>query len=172
MQSATAAPASEPLHDPAHPPIDCPLRKQGIDPGHLRPFDDIAKYIEFLERPDRAQWQKPDAVVAALDLGGDEVVFDVGAGSGYFSFRFAKAAPQGKVIAGDTEPEMAVVLSYVGASGVVRVPMTLFEMSFLGVEFALVRYAIAVPLLIVSSELLGSFLDRKGFEMRYPGDGS
>lgn len=106
VQSATTAPASGTLHDPAHPPIDCPLRKQGIDPGHLRPFGDIAKYIEFLERPDRAAWQKPDAVVAALDLGGDEVVLDVGAGSGYFSFRFAKAVRQGKVIAGDTEPEM------------------------------------------------------------------
>lgn len=67
---------------------------------------------------------------------------------------------------------MAVVLSYVGASGVVRVPMTLFEMSFLGVEFTLVRYAVAVPLLIVSSELLGGFLDRSRFEMRNPGDGS
>ncbi len=66
---------------------------------------------------------------------------------------------------------MAVVLSYVGASGVVRVPMTLFEMSFLGVEFTLVRYAIAVPLLIVSAELLGSSLERRRFEMRYPGDG-
>lgn len=65
---------------------------------------------------------------------------------------------------------MAVVLSYVGASGVVRVPMTLFEMSFLGVEFTLVRYAVAVPLLIVSAELLGSFLDRRRFEMRCPGE--
>ncbi len=67
---------------------------------------------------------------------------------------------------------MAVILSYLGASGVVRVPMTLFEMSFLGVEFTLVRYAIAVPLLIVSAELLGSLMDRHGFEMRCPGDGS
>ena len=104
--STAAAPASRMVHDPAHPPIDCPLRKQGIDPSYLRPFDDVARYIEFLERPDRAQWQKPDAVVAALDLRDDEVVFDVGAGSGYFAFRFAKAVPHGKVIAGDTEPEM------------------------------------------------------------------
>jgi 2-polyprenyl-3-methyl-5-hydroxy-6-metoxy-1,4-benzoquinol methylase len=93
-------------HDPAHPPIDCPLRKQGLDPTHLRPFEDTAKYIAFLERPDRAAWQKPDAVVAALGLTGKETIVDIGAGSGYFSFRFARAVPTGKVIALDVEPEM------------------------------------------------------------------
>ena len=95
-----------PVHDPAHPPIDCPLRKQGLDPAHLRPFEDTAKYIAFLERPDRAAWQKPDAVVAALGLTGRETVVDVGAGSGYFSFRLARAVPEGKVIALDVDPEM------------------------------------------------------------------
>ena len=95
-----------PMHDPAHPPIDCPLRKQGLDPAHLRPFEDTAKYIAFLERPDRAAWQKPDAVVAALGLTGRETVVDVGAGSGYFSFRLARAVPEGKVIALDVDPEM------------------------------------------------------------------
>jgi len=94
------------VHDPAHPPIDCPLRKQGLDPAHLRPFEDTAKYIAFLERPDRAAWQKPDAVVAALGLTGKETIVDIGAGSGYFSFRLARAVPKGKVIAVDVEPEM------------------------------------------------------------------
>jgi 2-polyprenyl-3-methyl-5-hydroxy-6-metoxy-1,4-benzoquinol methylase len=94
------------VHDPAHPPIDCPLRKQGLDLAHLRPFEDTAKYIAFLERPDRAAWQKPDAVVAALGLTGKETVVDVGAGSGYFSFRLARAVPEGKVIALDVDPEM------------------------------------------------------------------
>ena len=94
------------VHDPARPPIDCPLRKQGIDPNHLRPFEDVEKYIAFLERPDRAIWQKPDAVVAALGLTGVETVVDLGAGSGYFTFRLANALPHGQVIAADTEPEM------------------------------------------------------------------
>jgi 2-polyprenyl-3-methyl-5-hydroxy-6-metoxy-1,4-benzoquinol methylase len=94
------------VHDPAHPPIDCPLRKQGLDPAHLRPFEDTAQYIAFLERPDRAAWQKPDAVVAALGLTGKETIVDIGAGSGYFSFRLARAVPKGKVIALDVEPEM------------------------------------------------------------------
>jgi 2-polyprenyl-3-methyl-5-hydroxy-6-metoxy-1,4-benzoquinol methylase len=94
------------VHNPAHPPIDCPLRKQGIDPGRVKPFEDTAKYIAFLERPDRAAWQKPDAVVAALGLTGQEIIADVGAGSGYFAFRLARALPRGKVIALDVEPEM------------------------------------------------------------------
>ena len=82
------------------------LEKRGLDPAHLRPFEDTAKYIAFLERPDRAAWQKPDAVVAALGLTGRETVVDVGAGSGYFSFRLASAVPEGKVIALDVDPEM------------------------------------------------------------------
>ena len=93
-------------HDPAHPPIDCPLHKLGVDPMHLRPFDDVEKYIAFLEKPERAIWQKPDDVVSALGLKGSETLVDVGAGSGYFTFRFAKALPHGKVIAADTEAEM------------------------------------------------------------------
>ena len=95
-----------PVHDPAHPPIDCPLRRQGIDPNHLSPFEETEKYIAFLEREDRAAWQKPDEVVEALKFSGDETVVDIGAGSGYFSFRFAKALPRGAVVSGDVEPEM------------------------------------------------------------------
>jgi ubiquinone/menaquinone biosynthesis C-methylase UbiE len=82
------------------------LHELGVDPMHLRPFDDVEKYIAFLEKPERAIWQKPDDVVAALGLKGSETLIDVGAGSGYFSFRFAKALPHGKVIAVDTEAEM------------------------------------------------------------------
>jgi ubiquinone/menaquinone biosynthesis C-methylase UbiE len=103
---ALTNPSTVGKHDPAHPPIDCPLRKQGIDPAHMRPFEEVEKYIAFLERADRAAWQRPDEVVRALDLKGTETVLDVGAGSGYFAFRFAKALAAGKVIAADTEAEM------------------------------------------------------------------
>jgi SAM-dependent methyltransferase len=105
-QVASSTGHPEQAHDPAHPPIDCPLRKQGIDPSHLRPFEDVEKYIAFLERSDRAGWQKPDQVVSALGLTGGETIVDLGAGSGYFAFRFAKALPRGRVIAADIEPEM------------------------------------------------------------------
>jgi len=93
-------------HDPAHPPIDCPLAKQGLTVDHLRPFEDVEKYIAFLERPDRALWQKPGEVIDALQLKGTETLYDLGAGSGYFAFRFARALPNGRVVAGDPQAEM------------------------------------------------------------------
>ncbi|MBW2184350.1 MAG: methyltransferase domain-containing protein, partial [Deltaproteobacteria bacterium] len=52
------------------------------------------------------KWQRPDAIIEELDLKGDESIADVGAGSGYFSFRFASMLPKGKVYAIDIEPEM------------------------------------------------------------------
>jgi SAM-dependent methyltransferase len=103
---AGAVPAVAASHDPAHPPIDCPLHAQGVDPQHLRPFEDVEKYIAFLDRPDRALWQKPDEVVAALHLADTNTVVDLGAGSGYFTFRFAHAVPHGSVVAVEIEPEM------------------------------------------------------------------
>jgi ubiquinone/menaquinone biosynthesis C-methylase UbiE len=87
-------------------PIDCPLAKQGMNMDSLKPFADVEKYIEFLERSDRAIWQKPDTVVLSMGLKGTETIADVGAGSGYFSFRFTDKLPKGKVIAIDIEPEM------------------------------------------------------------------
>ena len=119
------APAS---HDPANPPIDCPLRKQGLDPTHMRPFEEVADYIAFLEREDRALWQKPDEIVAALNLSGDETVLDLGAGSGYFTFRFARALPRGLVLATDTEPEMVRHIHHqVLADGMENVRVELVE---------------------------------------------
>lgn len=94
------------VHDPANPPIDCPLRNQGVHTADMKPFQEVEKYIQFLERPDRAVWQKPDEVVSTLALRGDETVMDLGAGSGYFSFRFARVLPRGRVIAQDIEAEM------------------------------------------------------------------
>jgi SAM-dependent methyltransferase len=96
--------AARPGPDASLPAIECPLAKLGH--AHLRPFEETEKYIAFLERADRAAWQKPDDVVKALGLRGNETVVDVGAGSGYFAFRFAAALPQGSVVASDIDPEM------------------------------------------------------------------
>ena len=68
-------------HNALNPPIDCPLRKQGINPHDLKPFEDTQRYIDFLERGDRAIWQKPDEVIQELHLLGAEKIADVGAGS-------------------------------------------------------------------------------------------
>ena len=87
-------------------PTDCPLRDKGVAHKHATPFGNTEKYIAFLEREDRVTWQKPGAVVEALKLAGDEKIADVGAGSGYFSLRFASALPRGRVYAIDVDPAM------------------------------------------------------------------
>ena len=61
---------------------------------------------QWLNRPGRIQEEMPDEVVANMNLRPDEVVADVGAGSGYFSFRIAAQVPDGKVMAIDIQPEM------------------------------------------------------------------
>jgi ubiquinone/menaquinone biosynthesis C-methylase UbiE len=101
-------------HEHPMPGIDCPLRKAGVDPSQLRPFAEVEKYIAFLDRLERDAWQKPDDVVRALNLRGTETVYDLGAGSGYFSFRFARAVPRGKVVAADLEPEMIRHINHKG----------------------------------------------------------
>ena len=66
-----------------------------------------SSYIHSLEDPNRAEWQKPDEVVAKLGLKPGDAVADLGAGSGYFTMLFAKAVePHGKVYAVDVLPEM------------------------------------------------------------------
>lgn len=68
---------------------------------------DSNSYIAMLESPQRDAEQKPDEVVAALELKEGETAADIGAGSGYFSFRFAqKVGGSGRVYAVDINPDM------------------------------------------------------------------
>lgn len=69
-------------------------------------FTDAAEWTAQFDSPDRAAWQKPDEVVAALKLTPAMTVADLGAGTGYFTVRLAKAVPEGRVIANDLEPDM------------------------------------------------------------------
>lgn len=60
----------------------------------------------WLERPDRAREERPEVLVQSLDLAPDDVVADLGAGTGYFTFRLAPLVPEGRVYAVDIQPEM------------------------------------------------------------------
>lgn len=68
--------------------------------------------ILWLERPSREIQEQPNKVVKALNLKPTDVVADIGAGTGYFSFRMASLVPQGKVYAVDIQPEMLDVINF------------------------------------------------------------
>ena len=66
---------------------------------------------DWLERPGRDDEQRPDEVIRKMRLKDGDVVADLGAGSGYFTRRLAKAvAPSGRVYAVDIQPEMIGLL--------------------------------------------------------------
>lgn len=65
----------------------------------------------WLERPDRDRTERPDEVVAQLGLRPDMTVADIGAGTGYFTFRLAARVPEGRVLAVDIQPEMLAILA-------------------------------------------------------------
>jgi predicted methyltransferase len=59
--------------------------------------------IGWLERDDREKEEAPSKAIALLELAPDAVLADIGAGSGYYSFRIAPKLPRGKVVAVDIE---------------------------------------------------------------------
>jgi len=65
----------------------------------------------WLERPEREEEERTDLLIEAMQLKQGETVADIGAGSGYFSWRMAKAVGTGgKVLAVDIQPEMLDLL--------------------------------------------------------------
>lgn len=64
----------------------------------------------WLDRDEREEEERPDEVIANLDLAPTHVVADVGAGTGYFAFRIARRVPAGRVYAVDVQPEMVEIL--------------------------------------------------------------
>lgn len=65
---------------------------------HKSDFDELAARFES---PEREGWQQPDEVIKRLEISGGETIADIGAGTGYFSFRIAERGA--KVIAKDVD---------------------------------------------------------------------
>ena len=65
---------------------------------------------DWLERNDRGQEEGTDLLLHELHLKPTDVVADLGAGTGYFTFRMAPLVPQGRVLAVDIQPEMIAEL--------------------------------------------------------------
>lgn len=74
--------------------------------AHQHRFKDAERWARVFDDPARAAWQKPAEVIKALGLASDARVADIGAGTGYFSSRLARAVPGGRVYAVDAEPDM------------------------------------------------------------------
>jgi cyclopropane fatty-acyl-phospholipid synthase-like methyltransferase len=74
--------------------------------GMHRRFDKPEEWSARFDDPGRDRWQKPDEAIRALALPPDAKVADIGAGTGYFTMRLARALPRGKVYGQDVEPEM------------------------------------------------------------------
>ena len=66
---------------------------------------------QWLERAERADEERPDLVLAALELKPGMAVADIGAGTGYYSWRVAqRVGTGGTVYAVDVQPEMVRLL--------------------------------------------------------------
>jgi ubiquinone/menaquinone biosynthesis C-methylase UbiE len=96
------APQSQHGHQPAHQP-----GQKAAHGAHMEHrFDDPERYAKSFDDPARDEWQMPVRVIDALALTPGQVVADIGAGTGYFTVRLAKAATRPKVYAVDIEPRM------------------------------------------------------------------
>lgn len=64
--------------------------------------------------------------------------------------------------------KLSVVIAYVGFAAVCRIPMIIFEVSFMGVKFTAVRLLVSIPLVVISSILLGRHLAARNWKMISP----
>lgn len=104
---------SEPLL--AHTATEAPYQERAVhSPDGIGKFymgREIAKEMGhtgagWLERPSRETQEQPQRIISALDLKPADIIADIGAGTGYLSFRISHLVPQGKVLAVDVQPEM------------------------------------------------------------------
>jgi precorrin-6B methylase 2 len=67
---------------------------------------------DWLERPERQSEERPDLLMQALKLHPGDAAADIGAGTGYFSWRMASiVGDRGKIYANDIQPEMLELLA-------------------------------------------------------------
>jgi len=68
--------------------------------------------IPWLDRPEREDEENPTRCIEALKLKADDVVADLGAGSGFYSFRMAaKVGGKGRILAVEIQDEMIAELN-------------------------------------------------------------
>jgi precorrin-6B methylase 2 len=66
---------------------------------------------DWLERASRPREENTDLIVKSMELKPNMVVADIGAGTGYYTFRVAKMVPEGKVYAVEIQDELIDMLN-------------------------------------------------------------
>lgn len=61
---------------------------------------------------------------------------------------------------------LGVIFTFLGAAAITRIPMTVFEASFMGVQFTLIRLVVSLPLVIISSVALGAYMTKRKYRVR------
>jgi SAM-dependent methyltransferase len=70
-------------------------------------FEDVERWTRVFDDPERDSWQLPEQVIEFLEVDRGDVVADLGAGTGYFTVRLARAVGDtGRVLAVDIEPAL------------------------------------------------------------------
>jgi len=57
--------------------------------------------------------------------------------------------------------KLSIVLTYIGAASIARIPMTLFEASFMGIKFSIIRLLVSMPLMVFSSAVIGKHFEKQ-----------
>ena len=107
QSAASPLPTSQPVYSETRPAAD------GIGKVYLgRQIAQVMGHegASWLERRSRLEEEAPDRSIQLMNLKKTDVVADIGAGSGYFTFRMARLVPQGKVLAVDIQQEMLDLL--------------------------------------------------------------
>jgi len=61
--------------------------------------------------------------------------------------------------------KLSIVFTYIGAAAICRIPMTLYEASFMGVKFTMIRLLVSLPLVMITSILLGEYLTKRNYKI-------
>ena len=61
--------------------------------------------------------------------------------------------------------KLGVVLTFLSAAGICRIPMTLFEASFLGWRFTCIRFAVSLPLVVLISAVAGKWFEKRDYRL-------
>lgn len=61
--------------------------------------------------------------------------------------------------------KLSIIFTYIGAAAICRIPMGIFEASFLGIKFTLIRLVVSLPLVIISSIALEDYMVKRDYRI-------